>query len=131
MCPQHKSSGSAEAHWHTAGGSSPHRPFDSRPGKKFKSPRPKAHPGTEGSQAWRSSILPKTPPAQGPAVGMTTLGTETSLPCLCSGTPLYLALSRSRMSKQTNKWPLSGSCTQVSFPAHSARHRVGHFTRKV
>lgn len=65
-------------------------------------------PGTEGSQARRSSMLPKTLPAQGLAAGMTTLGTETSLPLLCSGTLVCPELSRSRMSKQTNKWPISG-----------------------
>lgn len=86
VCPQHQRGGPAEAHWHTAGGSSPHRPSDSRPGKKFKNPRPKARPGAEGDQARRSSSLPRTLPAQGLAVGITALAVLASSPLLYLGT---------------------------------------------
>lgn len=86
VCPQHQRGGPAEAHWHTAGGSSPHRPSDSRPGKKFKNPRPKARPGAEGDQARRRSSLPRTLPAQGLAVGITALAVLASSPLLYLGT---------------------------------------------
>lgn len=86
MCHQHRNSGPVEVPWHTARGYSPHRPFGSKPGKKFKSPGPKSHLRTERSQARRSSMLPRTLPATGLTAEITTLGLLTCPPLLHLGT---------------------------------------------